>query len=106
MLTSSGYVVLEAATPYAALSTFGQLGGQVDLLLTDVVMPGMSGTELAARMRDAQPELRVLFASGYTDDVVMRHGVEQERFAFIEKPFSPDRLLRKVRDVLDGSPVA
>ena len=106
VLTSAGYVVLEAATPYAALATFGHLGGQVDLLLTDVVMPGMSGTELASRLRDKLPDLRVLFASGYTDDVVMRHGVEQERFAFIEKPFSPERLQRKVRDVLDGAPVA
>ena len=73
----------------------------MDLLLTDVVMPGMSGTELVERMRSTRPELKVLLSSGYTDDVVMRHGIAEQRVAFIEKPFSPDSLLRKVREVLD-----
>jgi PAS domain S-box-containing protein len=101
VLESAGYVVLDSGDPADGLTLFEDLGGQVDLLFTDVVMPGMSGSELAERMRASRPDLKVLYSSGYTDDTVMRHGIAEERMAFIEKPFSPDRLLRKVREVLD-----
>lgn len=72
----------------------------IDLLLTDVVMPQMSGRRLAERMKTTRP--RVLYMSGYTDDAILRHGVIEETAAFMEKPFSPDGLARKVREVLDA----
>jgi PAS domain S-box-containing protein len=102
VLDKAGYAVVEVADPTDGLALFQEVGGQVDLLLTDVVMPGMSGTELVERMRATHPDLKVLLSSGYTDDVVMRDRVAEDRLAFIEKPFSPERLLRKVREVLDA----
>jgi two-component system cell cycle sensor histidine kinase/response regulator CckA len=76
------------------------LPGRVDLVVTDVVMPGMGGRELAGRLRDRQPGLRVLYMSGYTADEVLRQGIEAEAVHFIQKPFTPDGLARKVREVL------
>jgi hypothetical protein len=75
----------------------------VDLLLTDVVMPQISGRELAERLADDNPGLRVLFMSGYSDEAVYRHGVLSPDAAFIEKPFTERTLTRKVREVLDQS---
>jgi PAS domain S-box-containing protein len=99
LLAEAGYRLVEAATSQQAL----ELGraGNVDLLLTDVVMPGMSGSELSAALADERPGLRVLFMSGYTDDVVMRHRARERRVAFLEKPFTRESLLRGVRDALD-----
>lgn len=71
-----------------------------DLLLTDTVLPGMSGPELAARLGERWPGLRVLLVSGYTDDTVVRHGLVGSGHAFLQKPFSPGALARKVQEVL------
>jgi FixJ family two-component response regulator len=82
--------------------TIGVGGGPVHLLLTDVVMPGVGGRELATRHLDRNPGLKVLFMSGYTGDAVIRHGVISEEMAFLEKPFTHEQLLSKVRDMLDA----
>jgi hypothetical protein len=100
LLQRNGYGVIEAPDGTAALALLD--GGQVtvDLLLTDVVMPGMSGRELAERAASRCPGLRVLFMSGYTDDAVVRHGMLQSGLNYLQKPFHPEALLRKVRDLL------
>jgi DNA-binding NtrC family response regulator len=79
---------------------------RIDLVLTDVVMPNMSGRELADRLEECRPGIKVLFMSGYTDDAIMHHRVLDKGTEFIQKPFSPDQLAAKVRDVLvaPGSP--
>lgn len=106
LLARSGYTVLEAADGTAALALIdgGNAGPHVDLLLTDVIMPGMSGRELARQMQSRQPDLRVLYMSGYTDDAVIRHGMLEPGLAYLEKPFRPPLLLRKVREALRAGP--
>jgi CheY-like chemotaxis protein len=100
-----GYRVLEARHGAEALWQLKD-DAVVDLLITDVVMPQMGGGELAQRMREARPELRVLFMSGYPDDAVVRQGVIQDGAPFIQKPFTLEGLARKVREVLDAPPAA
>ncbi len=100
-LRSRGYDVIEASGGEAALEHF-HAGCAFDLLLTDVVMPTMDGRELAQAAFECCREIRVLYMSGYTDDAVVRHGVEQGVVELIEKPFRIDALARKVRQVLDG----
>ena len=101
ILKSGGYQVVTATDGLNALERRREMPRAFDLLLTDVVMPGMSGPELAERLRSLQPDLRVLFMSGYPDEALSRHGMGGQRFAFIQKPFSPVALLDKVRQVLD-----
>jgi signal transduction histidine kinase/CheY-like chemotaxis protein len=101
-LMRHGYRVLEASGGEEALGIVARHGRDIDLLLTDVVMPAMSGPELAAQIHQRYPDLRVLYASGYTDDAMGRHGVLDADVAFIQKPFTPQQLLRKVRDILQA----
>ncbi len=104
ILERSGYRVLVAANPGEAL-LLGEPGGRaIHLLLTDVVMPQMNGAELARRLSDTRPDLKVLCMSGYTDDEILRRLVLDSSLAFLQKPFTPASLTRKVREVLDGVP--
>ena len=100
-LESFGYTVLTASSGPDALKLVSANEGTIDLMLTDVVMPGMSGRELADTLKQKLPELKVIFMSGYTDDSVVRHGVNHEKVAFLQKPFAPFDLLKKVREELD-----
>ncbi len=102
VLQSCGYTVLEARDGAAAMRIAEQHRGRIDLLLTDVVMPRMSGREVAERLAGKHAGMKVLFVSGYTDDAVVRHGILEAEVAFLQKPFSPASLVTKVREVLDG----
>jgi len=101
ILRSKGYTVLEASRGDEALRVLENHGRSVDLLLTDVVMPAMTGRELAQHILLRHPETRILYISGYTDDAVIRHGVLEKGAMFLPKPFTPDTLARKVRATLD-----
>ncbi len=102
ILRGCGYTVLEAADGDEALAVAGRHAGRIDLIVTDVVMPGLGGRELVERLKAFCPTARVLYVSGYTDDAVMRHGIREVEVQFLEKPFSPLRLACKVREVLGG----
>ncbi|HEY3204789.1 MAG TPA: PAS domain S-box protein [Thermoanaerobaculia bacterium] len=100
-LQSAGYTVLEAASAEAALDVCARHPERIDLLLTDVIMPGVSGPELSRRLLENRPAIRVLYVSGYTDTAIASQGILEAGAFFLQKPFSPDSLARKVRDVLD-----
>jgi len=101
-LETSGYTVVEARHGGEALEIAEREGLPLHLLMTDVVMPEMSGRELAERLGSRRAQLRVLYMSGYTDDAVIRHGVLSQQMAFLQKPFTAATLARKVREVLDA----
>jgi two-component system, cell cycle sensor histidine kinase and response regulator CckA len=101
VLQGSGYSVLKASSGKEALQLIEDRTDGIDLLLTDVVMPEMSGNQLAQAMRSIYPGLKVLFLSGYMDDAVFRHGILQDKVAFLQKPFTPASLAKRVRAVLD-----
>jgi CheY-like chemotaxis protein len=104
MLVREGYRVLTADGGPAALEVWEQHADSIDLLLTDVVMPQMSGRELAERLKAERPDLKVLYMSGYTSDVIARHGVLGSETALLPKPFTQESLSRKVRGVLSQTP--
>jgi YesN/AraC family two-component response regulator len=93
--------VIEAARGDQALAIAETMRGPIHLLLTDVVMPEMSGRVLAERFSEVRPNARVLYMSGYTNDAIVRHGVLEPGLAYIQKPFSPEILARKIREVLE-----
>jgi len=99
-LCSWGYTVLEASSGQQALSVASQHEGHIDLLITDLVMPKMSGKDLAQMLGSLRPDLKTIYMSGYTDDAVVRHGISELSVTFLQKPFSLDTLARKVRDTL------
>jgi CheY-like chemotaxis protein len=101
-LEMHGYTVLEADGGADAVRLAGTHPGPIDLLVSDVVMPEMGGRQLLETLRGTRPALRVLFMSGYTDDAVLLHGVVESRDSFIQKPFTPLALARKVRAVIDA----
>ncbi|HXJ11993.1 MAG TPA: PAS domain S-box protein [Candidatus Limnocylindrales bacterium] len=101
LLLRNGYTVLTAESSAELFMVTEQYNAPIDLLLTDVVMPGMNGRELADRLRAAHPALRIVYMSGYTSDTIVHHGVLREGIDFIEKPFTEASLMRKLREVLD-----
>ncbi|MBN1808392.1 MAG: PAS domain S-box protein [Planctomycetes bacterium] len=101
-LGESGYTVLQACSAEEALARCEELKGSVSLMLTDVIMPGMSGVELARTAKEMCPGIKVIYTSGYTDNAIVHHGVLNEGVEFIEKPFTLNALNRRIRQVLDS----
>ncbi len=102
-LTINGYEVLEARNAREAIQIVEKYGDAIDLLLTDVVMPGIKGRELVAQISQICEDLPVLYMSAYTEDAAVNNGILDPGTAFIEKPFGPDELAAKVRDLLESS---
>jgi CheY-like chemotaxis protein len=103
VLAGKGYSVIVAANAEEAERACEERGGEIHLLLTDVIMPGVSGRELAKRLTLRQPNLRVLYMSGYTFNVIAQGGMLEDGVAFLQKPFTPSTLAEKVREILDRS---
>jgi two-component system, cell cycle sensor histidine kinase and response regulator CckA len=103
VLRSQGYLVEEARDGLQALARFEEMGERVDLLITDLVLPHMSGRDLAAELERRQPALKVLYSSGYTEDTIVQHGVVDAGVNFLAKSYVPTELARRVREVLVGS---
>jgi CheY-like chemotaxis protein len=102
LLRRAGYTVIDHADGRSALKAFEQKRNEIDILVTDMMMPGIGGRELARRIRQSRHDMPIVFMSGYTDDEELRAGLDA-RSAFIEKPFTPELLLAKVREALASS---
>ncbi len=102
VLQTQGYKVLAASDGKDALRVVAKHLGSINILVTDVVMPGMGGREVAEALQPRYPQMKVLYTSGYTDDAVVRHGIVQAESAFLQKPYSPQALAKKVRQVLEN----
>ena len=106
VLRMKGYTVLEASNGGEALLLCERHSGSIDLMVTDVIMPHVNGVELFARVSPLRPKMAVLYMSGYTEVGVVQQGVLNPGMAFLHKPFTPDSLLQKVREVLDAPVLA
>ena len=106
VLTSRGYAVLPASSPEEAIDISEEHEGRIDLLLTDVVMPGGTGRALATTLQESFPRLKVLYMSGYTTEAIVDHGILDSTVSFIGKPFTAQHLAQKVRETLDGAGIA
>ena len=102
-LQSKGYTVLEARNGQDALDVAQQHEGTINLLITDMVMPGMNGRDLAERLTPLRPEMKILYMSGYANDAIMQHGVLDSGSAMLQKPFTSKALANKVRQVIEGT---
>lgn len=102
-LRKYGFIVLEAVDTREAIAQGADFPGQIDLLLTDVVMPQMSGHQLAEKILQLRPGIKVLYMSGYTDNAIVHHGVLDPGLEFLQKPFSPKMLTQKIRSILRNS---
>ena len=102
-LAQLGYSVLRAPDGQTALEMSRATLGEIHLLRSDLVMPEMTGRELAAALRRGRGGLRVMYMSGYTDDAVVRHDILEDNAPYLQKPFAPDALARKVREALDAA---
>jgi CheY-like chemotaxis protein len=100
ILTDMGYQVLQAADGNEALAVAERTGGPIRLMLTDVIMPGMNGRELAEQMAELRPDMKVIFMSGYTDRIMSPDGVLNDSVNYLQKPFSSEQLSAKVRQAL------
>jgi len=105
ILENNGYHVIEAPDGETALRLAAEHHGRIDLVLTDIIMPGMSGTALAHHLLDRYPGLPIIYMSGYTNDQVITDDLRHDRTYFLQKPFAPDRLVRIVKEVMEGSRV-
>jgi CheY-like chemotaxis protein len=105
-LEQHGYTVMEAASGAEALKLAADFDGHIDLLVTDMVMPGMNGREVAEALLTSRPHTRVLYVSGYTDDTIVRHGILKPGVAFLQKPFTAATLAREVGTILQPAPDA
>jgi DNA-binding response OmpR family regulator len=103
-LERNGYVVLPVESPAKALDTIQAQSGTIHLLITDVVLPGMNGRMLSERVEKLRPGIKVLFVSGYSEDVITHHGELRSGTNFLPKPYTRETLSRKVREVLDSNP--
>jgi DNA-binding NtrC family response regulator len=105
VLSSHGYTVVCPARPQDAELVFEKHQGNFDLLLSDVVMPEIGGAELAKRLSAKNPRMKILFMSGYIGDSIVREGIQEKAMGFLQKPFAPMTLAKKVREVLDETRV-
>jgi CheY-like chemotaxis protein len=103
VLRQAGYRVVEAGTDEEALKLCSKPKPDIHLIVTDLVMPGLGGRALAKELQSLRPQVRVLYMSGYTEDAIMRHRFIEREAAFIGKPFTPERLTSKVRELLDAA---
>lgn len=101
MLRSLGYTILPAATPSEALRLVQTHEGPIDLLISDVIMPAMNGKDLSDQLKQIKPGIKCLFMSGYTADIIAKHGMLDEAIHFIQKPFSIPEMATKIRGLLD-----
>jgi len=104
ILEGQGYRILETSNGDDALVACEKYKSSIHLMLADIVMPGMSGSELAKLLKPLYPEIKILYMSGYTDNAIVRHGILEKRVNYIQKPFTMEGLARKVREVLDKDP--